>query len=193
MNTTAKKKKTKTLSNRTFLRMFFKQPKVNASITPSSKRAARAMVRGLALGKMEYVVELGPGTGVFTDILAERLPPTAKVLLIELEESFIENLRNKYDDRFEVVQCSACELGALLEERGIKKVDLIISGLPYNMPVEVKTKLQSTLLKLTNKGTCMRWFTYFPFLMKPHYSQFKMKLADFIMWNFPPMWIYTVN
>ena len=173
--------------------MFIKQPKVNASITPSSRRAARAMVRGLALGKMDYVVELGPGTGVFTDILAERLSPTAKVLLIELEESYIRNLRTKYDERFEVVQCSACELGALLEERGIKNVDLVISGLPYNMPEEVKTKLQKTLVNLTDKGTCMRWFTYFPFLMKRHYKQFDMRLADFIMWNFPPMWIYTVN
>ena len=181
------------MSNRTFLRMFIKQPKVNASITPSSRRAARAMVRGLALGKMEYVVELGPGTGVFTDILAERLSPSAKVLLIELEESYIRNLRTKYDERFEVVQCSACKLGALLEERGIKNVDLVISGLPYNMPEEVKTKLQKTLVNLTDKGTCMRWFTYFPFLMKRHYKQFDMRLADFIMWNFPPMWIYTVN
>ena len=151
------------------------------------------MVRGLALGKMEYVVELGPGTGVFTDILAERLSSTAKVLLIELEESYIENLQEKYDERFEVVQCSACDLGSLLDKRGIKNVDLVISGLPYNMPDEVKTKLHKTLVSLTNKGTCMRWFTYFPFLMKGHYKQFDMKLADFILWNFPPMWIYTVN
>ena len=176
-----------------FLKMFIKQPKVNASITPSSKRAARGMVRGLKMGEMKFVVELGPGTGVFTDILAERLPSDCKILLIELEEGYIEPLQNKYDNRFEVVKTSACELGCLLEERGIKSVDLIISGLPYNMPSEVKEKLQSTLLKLTNQGTCMRWFTYFPWAMKKHYQQFKLRKACFIMWNFPPMWIYTVN
>ncbi len=176
-----------------FFKMFIKQPKVNASVTPSSKRAARSMVRGLNLAKMKYVVELGPGTGVFTDILAERLSPTCKVLLIELEESYIENLHIKYDQRFEIVQSSACELGNILKERGIEHVDLVISGLPFNMPEDVKIKLQKTLKSLTNKGTTMRWFTYFPWLMKKHYSQFKLRKACFVLWNFPPMWIYTVN
>ena len=176
-----------------FFKMFIKQPKVNASVTPSSKRAARGMVRGLDLGKMKYVVELGPGTGVFTDILAERLSPDCKVLLIELEESYIENLQTKYDNRFEVVQCSACELENLLKERGIEYVDLVISGLPFNMPEGVKINLQKTLKSLTDKGTTMRWFTYFPWLMKKHYTQFNLRRACFVFWNFPPMWIYTVN
>jgi len=176
-----------------FFKTFIKQPKLNASITPSSRRAAKGMLDGLDLGSMEYVVELGPGTGVFTDLLAQRLPATCKVLLIELEEVYIEPLQENYDDRFEVVRCSACNLQSLLNERGISRVDLVISGLPFNMPSEVKTKLQKTLLNLTETGTTMRWFTYFPWVMKKHYSQFNMKRANFILWNFPPMWIYTVN
>jgi phospholipid N-methyltransferase len=176
-----------------FFKTFIKQPKVNASITPSSKRAARGMLDGLDLHKMEYVVELGPGTGVFTELLSQQLPSTCKVLLIELEEVYIEPLRDHYDERFEVVRCSACNLERLLDERGISRVDLVISGLPYNMPLKVKRKLQKTLLKLTEHGTTMRWFTYFPWAMKKHYSQFDMRRANFILWNFPPMWIYTVN
>ena len=62
------------MSQRRFFKLFLKQPTVNASVTPSSKKAAIGMVRGLDLSKMKYVVELGPGTGVFTDILAKRLP-----------------------------------------------------------------------------------------------------------------------
>mgnify|MGYP001305944415 CR=1 FL=1 len=181
------------MSNKTFFRMFIKQPKVNASITPSSKRAARKMVKGLNLGKMKYVVELGPGTGVFTDILAERIPSDCKVLLVELEGSFIEHLENKFDNRFEVVQSSACKLKRLLKDRGVDNVDLVISSLPFNMPEEIKYKLQDTLIWLTDNGTCMRWFTYFPWLMKKHYKRFNFKKTAFVVWNFPPMWIYTVN
>ena len=177
------------MSNKTFFKMFIKQPTVNASITPSSKRAARKMVKGLNLGQMKYVVELGPGTGVFTDILSARLPSDCKVLLVELEGSFIKNLKNKYDQRFEVVQSSACELDTLLIERGINNVDLVISSLPFNMPLDVKNKLQDTLIRLTNNGTCMRWFTYFPWLMKRHYRRFNLEKAAFVAWNFPPMWI----
>ena len=173
--------------------MFIKQPMVNASITPSSTRAARKMVKGLNLGQMKYVVELGPGTGAFTDILAKRLSNDCKVLLIELEHSFIKNLENKYDHRFEIVEASASELENLLNDRGIDNVDLVISSLPFNMPERVKNKLQDTLIKLTEKGTCLRWFTYFPWLMKKHYKRFNFEKAYFVAWNFPPMWIYTVN
>ena len=176
-----------------FLKVFIRQPKVNASITPSSKRAAKGMVRDLDLSAMKFVVELGPGTGVFTDILAKRLPSDCKVLLIELEEEFIAPLEDKYDQRFEVINGSACSLKDLLREREINHVDLVISGLPYTLPEEVKKPLFSTLLELTGKGTCMRWFTYFPFLMKRHYKQFPYKKASFVGWNMPPMWIYSVN
>ena len=181
------------MSNSRFFKMFLKQPTVNASVTPSSKRAARGMVRGLDLGKMKFVVELGPGTGVFTDILAERLPSDCKVLLLELEDEYIEPLRSRYDSRFEIIKCSACSLSELLTERGVEHVDLVISGLPYTLPESVKTPLYATLLELTKKGTCMRWFTYFPFLMKKHYKAFPLRKACFVLWNFPPMSIYTVN
>ena len=181
------------MSNKTFFRMFIKQPMVNASITPSSKRAARKMFQGLNLGQMKYVVELGPGTGVFTDILSARLPYHCKVLLVELEGSFIKNLENKYDHRFEVIQSSACELDKLLSERGMDNVDLVISSLPFNMPKDVKNKLQDSLIDLTDNGACMRWFTYFPWLMKRHYKRFNLEKTAFVAWNFPPMWIYTVN
>lgn len=181
------------MSQARFLKMFIRQPKVNASIIPSSKLAAKGMVRGLDLSAMKFVVELGPGTGVFTDILAQRLPSDCKVLLIELEEEYIAQLKKKYDHRFEVINVSACSLKDLLRERGIEHVDLVISGLPYTLPEEVKKPLFSTLLELTDKGTCMRWFTYFPFLMKRHYKQFPYRKAAFVGWNMPPMWIYSVN
>ena len=181
------------MSQRQFFKIFLKQPKVNASVTPSSKRAAHGMIQGLDLSKMKYVVELGPGTGVFSDMLAKRLPENCKILLIELEEEFIKPLEKRLDDRFEVVKCSACNLSSLLKDRGINNVDLVISGLPYTLPIEVKKSLFATLVELTRNGTHMRWFTYFPFLMKKHYANFPMKKSCFVMWNFPPMWIYSVN
>ena len=132
------------MSNKTFFRMFIKQPLVNASITPSSKRAARKMVKGLNLGQMKFVVELGPGTGVFTEILSERLPSDCRVLLVELEESFIKNLENKYDHRFEVVQSSACKLDKLLRERCVENVDLVMGNSSSGI-IEVPSSKTPTL------------------------------------------------
>ena len=68
-----------------FLVNFIRHPLRNASVVPSSRVASRRMFTGVDMSSLRYVVELGPGTGVFTQELYERLHPDAQVLVIELE------------------------------------------------------------------------------------------------------------
>lgn len=177
----------------TFLFHFFKHPLRNASVAPSSRIAARNMLCGLDLESLDYVVELGPGTGSFTRELYDRLPRHCSVLVVELEPGYVERLRKRYGDRFEIVQASAGDLDALLEERGWPRVDLIISGLPFVLPEQVKTSLWAALKRHTDRGAVYRWFTYMPPLMKPHYRGFDLNLVRRVWANLPPMWIYSVN
>lgn len=151
------------------------------------------MLHGLDMGSMKYVVELGPGTGVFTDELYRRLPDDAQVLVIELDAGYVEELRRRFGDRFDIVQASASELEALIAERNWPKVDFVISGLPFVMPQAVKDTLFAALKERTDQGTVFRFFTYMPPLMKPHYRDFDLSMVRFVAANFPPMWIYSVN
>ena len=57
-----------------FLVNFVKHPLRNASVAPSSRIAARNMLRGIDVNALTHVVELGPGTGSFTRELHDRLP-----------------------------------------------------------------------------------------------------------------------
>ena len=183
----------KAADQRTFFLNFLKKPLQNASIVPSSKRAARAMLHGLDLSQSDYVVELGPGTGVFTEALYRQLPENAKVMVVELESSYITSLKRRFGDRFEIVEASAASLDELVRERGWPRVDLIVSGLPFTMPKEVKRPLWASLEGLASVGTTIRWFTYFPWLMRWYYREFQVKKVRFVARNFPPLWVFTIN
>ena len=55
------------MSNRTFLSQFFKQKRMVGALAPSSRFLAAKMLNHLPIEKASIIVELGPGTGVFTD------------------------------------------------------------------------------------------------------------------------------
>jgi phospholipid N-methyltransferase len=43
-----------------FLQKLFHQPKVNASVTPSSRFLAQAMIQGIDFSRVKTVIEFGP-------------------------------------------------------------------------------------------------------------------------------------
>ena len=92
------------------------------------------MFEGIDLSQQAYVVELGPGTGCFTRELYANVPETCNVIVIELNPDYIPHLRSAYGDRFEIIQGSAADLDAYVEERGWPRIDLIVSGLPLPCP-----------------------------------------------------------
>ena len=177
----------------TFIWNFLRNPQRNASLIPSSRRASKAMFQGIAIEKLSYIVELGPGTGCFTRELYANVSSDCKVIIIELNPAYIQHLRDHYGDRFEVIQGSAADLDALIEERNWPRVDLIVSGLPFTLPPEVMQAVMNALQRRTESGTVYRWFTYFPGMMKRYYRRFAFRRVQSVFLNFPPMWIYTVN
>ena len=66
-----------------------------ASVVPSSRFLAEAMVEPLPLHAAKVVVELGPGTGVMTRELLQLVPDGCQVLAFEINPQFIEYLRNE--------------------------------------------------------------------------------------------------
>jgi phospholipid N-methyltransferase len=151
------------------------------------------MLSGIDVENLKYVVELGPGTGCFTQELYDVLPADCQVLVIELEADYVAQLQARFGQRFQVVQASAHELEALIAERGWPRVDLVLSGLPFVLPKPVQQTLWSTLMRLTSQGTVYRFFTYMPPIMKRYYRDFDLRLVRGVAANLPPMWIYSVN
>ena len=57
------------------------------------------MLDHLDFSSAEFVVELGPGTGVFTDRIIEKLGKDTNLLVIELNDTFYKDLKNRITDK----------------------------------------------------------------------------------------------
>ncbi len=171
---------------------FLKNPRRNASLIPSSSRAARSMVEGVDFSRVRVVVELGPGSGEFTKELLKHCAPNARIILIEVEDSYIAHLSERYGSRVLVEHASAHTIDEVLQRHGVKHVDLLVSGLPF-LPDPERRVLKSSILRLTDKGTIFRFFTYMPPVMKRVYEGVPVTKQSFVLSNFPPLWVYGVN
>ncbi|MFP5020380.1 class I SAM-dependent methyltransferase [Pseudonocardia phyllosphaerae] len=113
-----------------FLREFLRDPVATASCVPSSRALATAALTALPLEGDPLVVELGPGTGAFTDVLAERLGGRGRHLAVELNPRLARLLERRHPG-LDVAVAPAADLPALLAERGLGPVDVVVSGLPW--------------------------------------------------------------
>ena len=90
--------------------------------------------------KRNVIVEYGPGTGVFTRYLLERLSADSLLISIEKNESFAKNLRKIDDPRLSVFHSSAADVRAIVTQCNERQIDYIISGIPFSMIPEGTTR-----------------------------------------------------
>lgn len=175
-----------------FLKNFLRNPLRNASIIPSSKASSRAMLKGIDFNRVSVVVELGPGNGVFTQEIIKTVNDDTKIIVFEIEPTYINLLHHKFGDRIILINKGAHLLLETLEELGIDKVDVIISGLPF-LKGEIKQQTDEAIYQLTKKGAIYRFFTYMPGIMKNVYKELPIEKKYFELRNIPPLWVYGIN
>ena len=110
-----------------FLREWLSDPLRVASVAPSGKALAAMMTREIDASSAP-VIELGPGTGAFTDALLARGIPEDRLALIEMGENFVHLLRYRLP-RATVLAMDATRL-AKVELFGGDKAGAVVSGLP---------------------------------------------------------------
>ncbi len=101
------------------------------ALVPSGKRLAKTMASCLGhVAADDLIVELGPGTGVFTRELI-RSYPRNRVVAVEFNRAFAERLTRSMPDATVIHGC-ASQLPELLAMRGIERgrVAAVVSGLP---------------------------------------------------------------
>ncbi|MCH1441871.1 MAG: ribosomal RNA adenine dimethylase domain-containing protein, partial [Rubripirellula sp.] len=67
----------------TFLKNFLRNPGQVGAIAPSSDRLVRMMVDWFDWNQIRNVVEFGPGTGVFTKAISEKIHPETTFFAVE--------------------------------------------------------------------------------------------------------------
>ncbi|HCB35305.1 MAG: hypothetical protein A2W52_04790 [Candidatus Taylorbacteria bacterium RIFCSPHIGHO2_02_49_25] len=180
-------------TNLQFALNFLRRPAQNASLVPSSTSASKAMLDGIDFSAIHSIVELGPGTGVFTREILRRCAADTKVLLIEIENVYAAFLKRQFGGRVIVEHSSAHLLDVLIEKHGLEKIDLIVSGLPVALPQEIRGSFLQSIRAHTERGTQFRFFTYNPPLMRRMYRGFSIRKLSVVYRNFPPLWVYGIH
>ena len=179
---------------------FVRSPRTVGAVAPSSRALAEEMVQGLDLSGSVNVVELGPGTGVVTRAIAERLGPDAHALAVDVEPAFVAAISRRFP-RVEAVCGSAAALPALLRERGMFPATHIISGLPFaSLSAEVTTTILDAIVESLARGGTFTTFQYVNGYPTPLAKAFRRAMNERmgaaasrrVVWrNFPPAYVLT--
>ena len=169
-----------------FVRTMASNPRTTGAILPSSKYLVREMASHVRYSKDEYVVELGPGTGVVTAELLKIGIDPKKLIVIEYNENFYFQLKRNFPD-VRVVHGDAAGLTNILKDI-VGQVGTIISGLPLrSLPRKTSSAILNQIPRvLSSEGRYIQ-FTY-DFLSRNKFYPTGGKLIESqkVMRNLPP-------
>ena len=174
-----------------FFRQWLRSPKSMGSITPSSMVLARAVTNAVAWEPGQTVVELGAGTGAISQGLLEKGMPSEALMMIELDESLYDYLRNRFPG-VRVVHGDATKLADIVAEQDVASVSTVVSGLPMvNMPFAFKKSIIDESAKALKPGGFMLQYSYSPLCPIPAKKLgVKAELVRFVLRNLPPATVW---
>lgn len=181
----------------TFFRQWLKNPMRVAAISPSSKQLARQMMSQLP-PPCRRVIELGGGTGVFTQALLGHGIEPSDLLVLELNEELHQHLVRLFPGVC-VVCGDASDLRQIAVRHGFngdKRADAVISGLGLlSMPRPTQQAILSAAFDSLQPDGRFVQFTYGP--ANPVTREVLEALgliahrASFTWWNVPPATVYV--
>jgi phospholipid N-methyltransferase len=166
-----------------FLGRFLRHPRQVGALAPSSRTLAREMVRHIPLTAASRIVELGPGTGVFTREVINRLPAGGQFLAVDINPQFCRELAA----RWPALDCecgSAADLAAMTAARGWDGVDHMLSGLPFaSLPAALSHAILDAVKATLKPGGTFTTFQYIHAFPTPPAVAFRRDMAA----HFGPM------
>lgn len=146
------------------LRAFFEDPKGVAALTPSSPATVARIAARVATGDAGLIVEYGPGSGVLTRALLERLRPEGRLVAIEAHAGLARRLSDSSEDpRLSVVHDTAARVREILDDLGLGPADWVFSGIPFFWlsPEEAREIVSSTHAALAPGGAFVTYQTFY--------------------------------
>lgn len=177
-----------------FFRAWMFDPLRVASITPSSPALARLMVSEIATSTGS-VIELGPGTGVFTQALIRQGVSEDRLILVEKGAEFAAMLAQRFP-RARLLCVDAADIGDAIGTQSAQ-AGAVVSGLPLlSMPATtVSAILAGSFSHLRDDG-CFYQFTYGPRCPVPGKLMDELGLEAIRMGrtlrNIPPAAVYRI-
>lgn len=179
-----------------FLFQFMENPKTIGAILPSSSFLGDKMIEKIDFTEAKYIVEYGPGTGVFTDKLLSKRNGKTIVLLVENNMKFYAMLKERYKGQDNIyIKCGSAEnIETYLQEYHIPYADYVISGLPFSsLPEKLSSEILANTTKILKHNGLFITFQYTK-LKKTFIKQFFAKLDITREYrNWPPAYIFSCS
>ena len=183
----------------TFFRQWLRNPLAIAAVSPSSRELAQKMLREMPNGA-KRVIELGGGTGVFTQAMLDQGIEADDLFVLELNEALHQHLKQRFPQA-RVVCGDARDLRSHAERSGYTDggpADAVISGLGLlSMPKTTQQEILGAAFSLMAPHGRFIQFTYGP--TNPVSREVMKELdlvshrASFTLWNVPPASVYVVS
>jgi len=191
-------------STRDFVMAFIRKPTTMGAVLPSGERLCRAMVDTIDLKRTTNVIEYGPGTGVVTKVMCERLLPHNRFFAIEIEPKMVGVLRRRFPNQT-IVEGSCEDVEQICKQQGFGTladgggVDAIVSGLPWaSFPEPLQRGILSATMKVLKPGGTLVTFGYSIGRLTPAGRRFARLLPEYfstvsrsrVVWqNVPPAFL----
>jgi len=179
---------------------FLRSPRTVGAIAASSRALAHRMIERIPADRPVTVVELGPGTGVFTRAIVERLAPGSRFLSIDLDQEFVDGIRKRWP-QVECICASAADLEKLVGERHLGPIDHIVSGLPFSsLPVDMILGILDGIERTLRPGGTFTTFQYLHGYFMPPGRFFRKEMSlrmrgpavrTLVLRNFPVAFVLT--
>lgn len=185
-----------------FLKEYCVSPKLVGALTPSSRALAEAVTEAAGVREANTVIEFGPGTGVFTEVIARKIRDDAQFFAIEIREDFVRAVRERCP-AVTVHHDSAANARKYLADLGLDACDCIVSGLPFAIFEDaLQNELLDAAADVLKPGGLFVTFTYVLGPIMPGGHKLKGKLDErfstvektpVVWWNFLPAFAYRAQ
>jgi len=172
------------------LKEFIKDKKVGA-VAPTSNHLTQKIITKINFENVSTIVEYGPGNGVITRILLDKMKPDAMLYVFETNNIFFNNLSEIKDKRLVIINDDAENAKNILKNSyQIEKVDYIISTIPFTFIEKRKRKriIYKSFVLLNEKGMFIT-YQYSWLIFNLIKKQFKKAQWKLVLLNLPPVFI----
>ena len=164
------------------------------AVSPSSRALARLMVAHADPDPSGHTLELGPGTGVFTQALIDAGIPASRIVAVEHNHEFCRLLQKRFP-ALNVIQGDAFDLDKTLAAYSGIQFSAALSGLPLlSFPRPLRLKCIEGVLDRLLPGKGLVQFSYGPHGPLPAIpGRIAAAKSKWVLMNLPParVWTYT--
>lgn len=170
-----------------WIKEFVKDHKIGA-ITATSDLLAQKMIAPIRFEKSLTIVEYGPGEGMITRLLLDKMTSDSVLYVFETNRTFAKKMKEINDYRLIVINEDASNAISVLKNNyNVEYVDYIVSTIPFSfIEKHVRSRIMYNSYKMLNQSGVFITYQYSFLIYGLLKRYFKYTKWNLVIFNLPP-------